>query len=307
MGSGDSHWAHHTTGLQGFAYRFAVRSDDERLGRQVESLLGSLRAEGEVAAEPVEHWYSLTAAAGGVERTIGVVRDGEPVALASSPGDAVAWLMWDINRAVADAGRDHLVFHAAGLCAGDAGVLVPGPSGSGKSTLAAGLVRAGFAYLSDELVALEIDGGRLLPYAKPITVKPGSSEILRDMRPALGGAEDRWGADEWLLAVGDDVGRPVGGPCAPALVVVPRYVPGGVTQLMPLSETEAFVALAFNVVNFADHGADGVRALGDLVTRCENVGLTMSDLDEAVELVGGLLPGVAVKGQGVARGAGLAE
>ena len=40
-------------------------------------------------------------------------------------------------------------------------VLVPGASGSGKSTLAAGRARAGFAYLSDELVALELDGGPL--------------------------------------------------------------------------------------------------------------------------------------------------
>ncbi len=304
MGSGDCQWAHRTPSLNALSYRFAVRSDDRRLGRHVESLLEGLREERAGAPEPAEHWYSLTASRDG---TIDVVRDGEPVAYAQRPGDAVAWLVWDVNRSAAEAGRHHLLFHAAGLQDGDAGVLVPGASGSGKSTLAAGLVRTGFTYLSDELVALDIDGGHLLPYAKPITVKPGSSGALSDMRPpVVGGADDLWAGEEWLLAVGDGVCRPVGGPCLPEFVVVPRYEPGHATQLTPLSETEAFVALAVNAVNFVEHGSDGARALGELVTRCECVALTMSDLDDAVELVGRLMAGVAVGG-GSARGAGRAQ
>jgi len=42
-------------------------------------------------------------------------------------------------------------------------------------------------------------------------------------------------------------------------------------------------------VNFVEHGATGAQALGELVTRCERVALTMSSLDEAVELVRALL------------------
>ena len=70
---------------------------------------------------------------------------------------------------------------------------MPAASGSGKSTLTAGLARAGLGYLSDELVALELDGavpGRLLPYPKPITVKPGSFAVLADMDPGPFG--DGW-------------------------------------------------------------------------------------------------------------------
>jgi hypothetical protein len=290
VGSEKGHWAHVTPNLNGLSYRFAVRSDDGPLGRQVERLLGGLLERGGDVAERVDHWYSLCTTADG---TVEVVRDGELLARAQHPGDAVGWLLWDVNRAAADSAQDHLLFHAAGLCDGAVGMLVPGASGSGKSTLAAGLVRAGFAYLSDELVALEIEGGRLLPYAKPITVKPGSFGALRDMAPsAVGGAGDRGGSGEWLLAVGDEAGRPIGGACPPGLVVVPRYEPGEVTQLTPLSETEAFVALAVNAVNFTEHGAQGTRALGELVARCECVSLTMSDLDQAVDLVRGLMSGV---------------
>lgn len=304
MGSEDRLWAYRSPSLNGLSYRFAFRCDDGRLGRYVQSLLDGLREAGACANVPVEHWYSLTASADG---TFDVVRDGEPVAQARRPSDAAGCLVWDVNRQAAQAGRAHLLFHAAGLQRGDAGVLVPGASGAGKSTLAAGLVRAGFDYLSDELVALEIDGGRLLPYAKPIALKAGSTDALCDLRPPAVGGVDGVGADgAWLLAVGDDAGRPVGGPCVPELVVVPRYRPGQATQLTPLSETEAFVALAVNAVNFAEHGTNGARALGDLVQRCECVALTMSDLDEAVEVVRGLMSGVPAQ-LGVSQGAGRAE
>jgi HprK-related kinase A len=303
VGSEDRLWAYCSPGLNGLSYRFAFRCDDRGLGRYVQSLLDGLREAGACATAPVEHWYSLTAAADG---TVDVVCDGELVAHAQRPSDAAGCLVWDVNRRAAHAGRDHLLFHAAGLQRGDAGVLVPGASGAGKSTLAAGLVRAGFAYLSDELIALEMYAGRLLPYAKPIALKPGSTDALRDMRPpAVGGVDAVCADGAWLLAVGDDACRPVGGPCVPELVVVPRYLPGHATQLTPLSETEAFVALAVNAVNFAEHGTTGSRALGDLVHRCECVALTISDLDEAVEVVGQLMSGVPAQ-LGVSQGAGRA-
>ncbi len=223
--------------------------------------------------------------------TIDVFRDGTCLARSQSRGEAVGWLVWDLTRGAAEAGRDHLLVHAAGLQHADGGVLVPGPSGSGKSTLAAGLVRAGLAYLSDELVALDLESGLMLPYAKPISVKPGSLGALGDMcSPAVTGANEPWTAGETLLAVGNAVDRPVGVPCLPELVVVPRYEPGASTQLTPVSETEAFAALAVNAVNFVEHGADSARVLGELVSRCERVALAMSDLDEAVELILGLLP-----------------
>jgi hypothetical protein len=316
VGSTDRHWAHQTPSLNGLSYRFAVRSDDARLGTYAERVLSGLRGEG-----PVDHWYSLTRASGSAPAVaVDVAVDGRGGVQARRPADALAWIVWHANKAAADAGREHLLFHAGGVCAGDGavGVLMPGASGAGKSTLTAGLVRAGLSYLSDELVALSLDpaGGRLLPYAKPITVKPGSFGVLRAVGPGCEragdsdgdaeGADELWFGEEWLLPVGDDVGRPVAAPCVPGLVVLPRYEPGVPTGLTPLSETEAFVALAVNAVNFRQHGEAGVRALGDLVAQCECFALTISDLDEACDLVrcaaaGGTVAGAAAKGAGRAR------
>ena len=299
--------AQSTPSLKALSYRFAVRSDDERLGRLVDAVLAGLRDAG--ATAPVEHWYSLTssARAGTVDvrrdGTVDVRRDGMEIARRQSHGDAVGWVVWDVNRAAAEASGDHLLFHAGALEAGGAGVLVPGASGSGKSTLVAGLVRAGLGYLTDELAAFDMAGGVLVPYPKPITVKPGSFAALADMDPGGGtGPDGAWSGEEWQVAVGEGTGRRIGHPCEPGFVVVPRYDPGAATALTPLSDTEAFLALAVNAVNLLPHGARATEALGRLAAGCRCYALAVSDLDEACRLVGGLVAETAAAPGGGARG-----
>jgi hypothetical protein len=282
----DHRWAHETRSLRGLNYRFGVRSEDEVLGRRVDALLAGLRDAG-----PIEHWYALTASAS-VPDAVDLTRDGHIVALGQRPGDAVGWLVWDVNRATADASGEHLLFHAGALQLTPAqgpdrrGIVLPGASGSGKSTLSAGLVRAGLGYLTDELVALDLTSGQLLPYPKPITVKPGSFAVLQDLVTADGRCgHDGQHDQEWHLVVGDGALGHVGEPCVPGFVVLPRYEPGAPTRLERLSETGAFLELALHAVNFLDHGDAGIEALGALAATCECALVTMSDLDEACRLV----------------------
>ena len=293
--------AHRTPSLRALSYRFAVRTDDQRLGHLVDEVLAGLRDPGDTA--PVPHWYSLTASdrAG----TVDVGRDGREIARGQTHGDAVGWVVWDVNRSAAEASGDHLLFHAGALEAGGTGVLVPGASGSGKSTLVAGLVRAGLGYLTDELAAFDMGRGMLVPYPKPITVKPGSFGALCDMDPACRGETGpggAWTGEEWQVAVGEGTGRRIGRPCAPAFVVVPRYDPGVETALTRLSDTEAFFALAVNAVNLLPHGAAATGALGRLAVGCRCYALTMSDLVEACRLVEGLVAEAAAAPGGGARG-----
>jgi len=279
-------WVHRTPNLNALSYRFAVRSDDERLGRHVDEVLAGLRDPVETA--PVAHWYSLTTAESPAPAgTVDVTRDNEQLARSQHYGDAVGWVVWDVNRSAAEAGGDHLLFHAGGIEADGTGVLLPGASGSGKSTLVAGLVRKGLGYLTDELAALNMASGRLMPYPKPITVKAGSFDVLSDMAPDVPSESGHrpWVGQEWHVAVGEDTGRRVGRPCVPGFVVVPRYDAGAETVLTPLSETDAFFALALNAVNLIPHGSEGTRALGELAKGCRCFSLTMSDLDEACRLL----------------------
>ncbi len=246
------------------SYRFVVCCDDAALGTYISGLLGSLRPGDEVVDSAEVARYDVSASSSSSSSRPGSVdvhRDGEVVVLDVPPGDAVATLVWDVNRLAAQRSGEYLLFHSGGLeAAEDVGLLVPAASGSGKSTLTAGLARAGLGYLSDELVALELDGavpGRLLPYPKPITVKPGSFTALASMDPGPFGAG--WSGEsaefEWQVPVGSGTGLRVGSPCRPAYVIVPRYDAGAETALTRMSETEAFFSLALHAVNMLPHGA----------------------------------------------------
>jgi hypothetical protein len=272
-----------------------VRADDERVGRHVDAVLAGLRVPDDAA--PVDHWYSLTASDTAVG-TIDVRRDGDELVRAQRPGDALGSVVCDLNRSAAEASGGHLLFHAGALEVDGIGVLVPGASGSGKSTLVAGLVRAGLGYLTDELAALDMATGRLVPYPKPITLKPGSFDVLSDMAPAdcSGRGRDPWAGEEWHVAVGTGTGRRIGRACKPGFVVVPRYDATAETALTPLSATQAFLALAVNAVNLIPHGSAGTRALGRLAVRCRCFSLTVSDLDAACRLVLGLVEAPAARG-----------
>jgi hypothetical protein len=129
--------------------------------------------------------------------------------------------------------------------------------------------------------------GRLLPYPKPITVKPGSFAVLSDIGPDAGRSPGSrpWAGQEWQVAVGEGTGHVIGTPCVPGFVIVPNYEAGAETTLTPLSDTQAFFALALNAVNLVAHGSAGTRALGRLARECRCFSLTFSDLDEACRLV----------------------
>jgi hypothetical protein len=225
------------------------------------------------------HWYSVvTSHADGVA----LYFDNELLAVCDDAGAAVEWLLWEINRAVAASSNEHLLFHAGGIELDGMALLFPAPSGSGKSTLVAALVQRGAGYLSDELVGLTADGSLALPYAKPISLKPGSFDVLADLRPDL---IDELVTEEWYVRP-DSVRRDATGqPCVPSIFIVPRFVADGGSRLTQLSSTELFLALTMNSVNLDHHGEAGTRLLGDLAQGCPGFELEIADLSEACQLV----------------------
>src|ERR1700722_17313506 len=94
-------WVHRTPNLSALSYRFAVRTDDVSVGGQVDAALGGLRDH--LNAAYVEHWYTLTAVDAPGD-TVDVARDGELLAHGQQSEDALGWVVWDVNRAAAEAG-----------------------------------------------------------------------------------------------------------------------------------------------------------------------------------------------------------
>jgi hypothetical protein len=95
-------------------------------------------------------------------------------------GGSAVWAQWSAPLTAADAAsylfgpvlafvlrlRGVTCLHASAVAIGDRAVAIAGQEGSGKSTIAAALATAGHPALSDDLVALRMDGERC-------TVQPG--------------------------------------------------------------------------------------------------------------------------------------
>lgn len=69
--------------------------------------------------------------------------------------------------------RDAIFFHAASLAIEGRAVLLVGPKGTGKSTLALALAARGHGLLGDEHACYRPSGREILPFRRPVGIKPG--------------------------------------------------------------------------------------------------------------------------------------
>jgi hypothetical protein len=176
------------------------------------------------------------------------------------PAIAVATVVWRLN-AIANESSSHLLLHAAGIArsTGD-GVLLVGGSGAGKSTLAAACVGGGFAYLSDELAAIDCRTGTVAPYAKPLVLS------------------------ERLVAA-SSLGPVATSPCLPGAIVFPRYEPGASVSEDALEPGWALTALAAHTTNLGALGGTGLACLAGMALAHPAVLLTHGDARAAVAAV----------------------
>jgi hypothetical protein len=75
------------------------------------------------------------------------------------------------------------VIHAGAVVFRGAALAIAGRSGQGKTTLTLGLLRRGLGLLSDEFAVVEpAEGRRLLPYHRSLHVRPGTPELIPELR-----------------------------------------------------------------------------------------------------------------------------
>jgi hypothetical protein len=241
----------------------------------------------------VDHHYSLVVAQDG---RVDVFLDGQHLVRADSRAHAVAWLLWHISQAAIEASGEYLLIHAAAVEAPSGAVVLPAAPDAGKTTLTAALIRAGFDYLTDEVVAVSAESERVLPFPRPLTLEHGSLAALVDLDPAasswaadpdvtaISSPED--GAAEWWHVPAAGIRpRPFGGPSSPKVVVFPRYQRGVPTRLEPIGDGEAVLELATNTFNLDRHGGQGLALLARVADRCSCFRLAVSELDEACRLL----------------------
>jgi HprK-related kinase A len=264
-------------------FDFAVRSTDHRLAEAVERLYAPLAVPG-----PATHRYQLVGGPDGSDR-FALDLDGSPQLDGAAAGLALAHLVWSVNREVTARATEHVVVHAAAAERGGSVVVLPGAQGAGKSTLVAGLARAGFRYLTDEAVAIDLGTGAVAPYAKPIALEEGSLAALADLaRAATTVPSD--GTDQWLVpaaVLGPDA---VSGGGTVETIVFPTYCGSCPTTHRPLPRAEALTRLVEHSFNVDRLGRRAFRRLVDVVRGATAHELELHDLAEGCAAVDDLCP-----------------
>lgn len=270
-------WTPDSPCFRALGLSFAVSATDTELRDYIERIFRQFRVPGEP-----EHLYSLLHRVEGSQRSYELYFDDQHLLSTTSLSEAVRDLVRSVNNQAMRASPECVYLHASAVEWGGVAALFPASQDSGKSTLVAGLVRSGLRYITDEAVAIDPDSLTIRPYPKPISLDPGSWPVLPDLRPI---ADDEYLDLQWQvepLALREDV---IASPCAPALVVFPKYERGVVTELVPLSRPEAVMLLAENSLGIAAHGPRALSVLAAVARRCDAYRLPVSDLDEACEAV----------------------
>jgi hypothetical protein len=261
---------------------FEVEAPDPRLTSYVERLYASF-------PDPsrVDHRYALRDGLTG-PAPCELWFDDDRVGEQEVAEALVATFVHDLNRR-ALGGCGHLILHAGGVEHNGVGVVFPGAMEAGKTTLSAGLVRAGFGYLTDEGVAVDRADLRIHPYPKPFSIDRGAWPLFPELEPNADLATDAYKVDQWQVPPTDIRPDPLGRSCPVAVIIFPKYEDGSETSIEPLRRAESLVELAKNTYKFDEQGAPALDVLAEVVRPAACYRLTTGALDAAVAAVTKLL------------------
>ena len=211
---------------------------------------------------------------------------GGPLLTAPDESTVCDFVLWQTTRLAIEHSPRYLVVHASAVSRDGIAVVFPAEANSGKSTLATLLVEAGFDYLTDEATAIDLDTGEVVAYPKPITLDPGSQQLLPHLDP--GGPTGDSG--KWRI-VPDDI-RPgsVADRAVLTHLVLPTHVPGADTTLSGADTIDAVAALAAAAYNLGEHG-HRLDELVALVERCTRHTLRHDGIDGPIAAIEALVNG----------------
>jgi hypothetical protein len=187
-------------------------------------------------------------------------------------------------RAIAST-RNSILLHAGAVERDGRVVVVAGFSGRGKSTLTAALVRAGFSYVTDEMVIIEPQTGWVRPYSKPLDLGRSSLELLG----LSGQIDEQYVVDKIRVDPSAVGGNSEGGHVSLIVVLDGHEVPAGTQSAETLNPVEALSAVLPNVFAETYAMVDPLQRLADLCEVHQVVRLPRLPLGESVAVIEDLL------------------
>ena len=266
-------------------HRFTVEGNEAEQVR--ERLRHALAPLADATAEPTVTYLVTDSGSDGPSR-FALRYDGTLVHGADSPYNLVGLVVWHVNSSVVRVDRgEHLLLHAAAAERDGVTVVLPAPMESGKTTTVAGLLRAGYRYVTDETAVLDRRDLSITAFPKSLALSQSAARLiggipLPDYRHA--GSEAQQHVTWW------DLGSPgvASGGC-PALVVFPGFRHGATTALEPLTPAAAVLEMAASTFRFRERPRQNLDVLARLATAVPAYRLAIGDLDEAVRAIDGLV------------------
>jgi hypothetical protein len=271
-------------------YAFTVETDLLRLGSYVASRIAPF----EIASPGRARWgptYRLSfeerrCLEGTAFPAPYVLRvEDEEVWSAGSAGGIAEHALWLISQDAVAQIVDHIAVHAAAASRGGMGVIMPAPPDAGKTTLVAGLVNAGFSYLTDEMALINPASGWVDPFPRALWMDRRSIALIAGLAERV--EDDLIAREAPSVHVRPDDLRPgaIGPSCPIALVVAPRYEPGAATVAEPMSRAEMLRLLLVNSPNAHRFGRRGPAILAGALRGADCYRLQVGDLEAGVRAV----------------------
>ena len=266
--------------FQALEHSFRVRSNIAGMGAVITRLFAGFSPRRE-NNPPVT--YDLLERAD-AETPYELLMDGTSIQRVGNPGSMIDWLIADVAQQALMESRTVVAVHAGTVAVGDRATLLPAPPEHGKSTTVAGLVQAGFSFLSDEAALVHPLDGRVYPFPRPLMLSPGSIRALPGLQRRLQGRQQFRHFRHHVVP--DDLRPGSAGTAAHvAFIVAPRYARGAQTLLEPMARPDALRLMLEQCFNLPVLRRVAVEALGRIVRDATCYRLSIGDLGEAVALI----------------------
>jgi hypothetical protein len=153
--------------------------------------------------------------------------------------------------------RDYLLLHAGGVTRNGGAALIAASAEVGKSSLVAGLLGAGFDYLSDELGVIDPVTERAYPFPKRLSLAPATLDLLPGLPAGLSDRAGEFEGRDVRSLRAEDLGADVAEPEPVRWLVFPSLDREGSPRLSPLPRAEAvrrMAELSFNLYRYDERG-----------------------------------------------------
>lgn len=216
--------------------------------------------------------------------TYHLLRDDKHLYTTGRPRDLLSLVESNISQAVIHHFRDLLILHAGAVAQDGVGVIIGGEPGMGKSTLVAGLVHAGFGYLSDEIVLLCPRTLRLIGFPKVITFKKAPAALLAPLLGAVRMVGVEHGTDaEGLCA--HPVSVRIASSVSLDLVLLADPIVPGPPVMAPISRARGIARLLGHAANLRSLQFAPLGALAEALREGACYSLNSGALDRTVARV----------------------